>query len=156
MFVASPVCNFEDLVDQSWLGVIGEMYKVNSPAEKLTVMNKALSASGKSSYLPYLLEVAIDHIDQRKGNTTVSDLLAAIGGKVNQRWLQRNFIKYIGMPPKRYISLQRFIYTYGQCDRSKSSDFSDAAISYGYYDYNHFQKDFKHYMGIAPSRYRWK
>jgi len=155
MFASAPVCNFEDLVNESWLRIIDEMYQKDGFEEKVAVMKNALSASEKSSYLPYFLKVAIDHIDQHKGNTTVSDLLAAIGGKVNQRWLQRNFVKYIGMSPKKYISLQRFIYTYGQYNIGESSDLSDAAMISGYYDYNHFQKDFKYYMGITPSRYRW-
>lgn len=154
-FVSAPVCSFEDLVNERWLGIINEMYKTDSFAEKVNVLKNALLKFEKSSYLPYLLEDAIDHIDQRKGNTTVSDLLVAIGGKVNQRWLQRNFVKYVGMPPKRYISLQRFLYTYGQYNSGKFSDLLDAAMTSGYYDYNHFQKDFKQYMGIAPSRYRW-
>ena len=155
MFASAPVCSFEDLVDETWLEIIDEMYKRDSFGEKVAVMKNALSNSEKSSYFPYYLEAAIDHIDQRKGNTTVSDLLAALGGKINQKWLQRNFVKYVGMPPKRYISLQRFIYTYGQFNMGKSSDLSDAAMISGYYDYNHFQKDFKQYMGIAPSKYRW-
>ncbi|WP_106293025.1 helix-turn-helix domain-containing protein [Arcticibacter pallidicorallinus] len=155
MFLSNPVCSFEDLVDERWLGIINEIYQTDNFEDKIAMMKNALSMSEKSSYLPYLVKIAIAHIDQRKGNTTVSELLSAIGGKVNQRWLQRNFIKYVGMAPKKYISLQRFICTYGLYNIDKSSGLSDAAMVSGYYDYNHFQKDFKQYLGIAPSRYSW-
>lgn len=154
-FVSAPVCSFEDLVDENWRQVIDEMYNQDDLYARAAMIKKAVLNSKKSSYLPALLETAIAHIDRRRGNTTVSDLLTAIGGKVNQKWLQRNFIRYIGMPPKKYISLQRFIYTYGRYGTDTSSDLLDIAVLSGYYDYNHFLKDFKQYMGIAPSKYSW-
>lgn len=155
LFHSKPVCSLEDFAHDKWLQVINEMYQKGTAREKIAVMTKALSLYDESNYLPPMLQTAIDHIDEKKGNTTVSDLLVAIGGKINQKWLQRNFIKYIGLPPKKYISLQRFIYTYGQYDMDKSSDLLGAAMMSGYYDYNHFYKDFKEYIGISPSQYAW-
>lgn len=155
VFASRPICNFDDLVDRSWLEVVDDMYRKNSLAERVAVIKGALSMSHKISYLPSLLETAICHIDQKRGNITVSDLLRAIGANVNQKWLQRNFVRYLGIPPKKYISLQRFIYTYGRYNTGNSSELLDAAMLSGYYDYNHFLKDFKQYVGVAPSRHRW-
>lgn len=154
-FVSVPVCSFEDLVDEKWQRVIDEMYGENNWFERASMIKMALLSSKKKSYLPSLLEAAMAYVDREKGNTTVSDLLQSIGAKVNRKWLQRNFIKYIGLSPKKYISLQRFIYTYGRYDLDKPSDLPGIAVLSGYYDYNHFLKDFKQYMGTAPSRYSW-
>ncbi|WP_187263952.1 helix-turn-helix domain-containing protein [Pontibacter beigongshangensis] len=155
IFRAQPVCSLQDIVDESWARRIEEMYRKDTVAERITFMSDVLSSYDESNYLPFLLQSAIDYIDERKGNTTVADVLDTLGEKVNHKWLQRNFVKYIGITPKKYISLQRFVYTYSQYDRDKSSDLFTAAITNGYYDYNHFFKDFKQYIGVAPSQYAW-
>lgn len=153
VFRNQPVCSFEDLVDQRWMELISEVYQLESIQEKMTFLKETFSDDVLQRTLPPYLQVAVDYIGQKKGNTTVSELLTAMGAKVNYKWLQRNFIKYIGMPPKKYISLQRFIYAYGQYRKEKPEELPDIALNSGYYDYNHFFKDFKQFIGTSPSRY---
>lgn len=155
IFQSNPICGFRDIVDEKWCSVIDEMYQKESISEKISLLDKVFSSHHMEDKLPYFLQAAIDHIDEQRGNTTVSDLLTKLGGRINHRWLHRNFVKYIGISPKKYISLQRFIYAYGHYDPARPSDLFDVALKAGYYDYNHFFKDFKQYLGIAPSSYSW-
>lgn len=155
VFQSNPVCGFLGLVDGKWDAVIEEMYQKESAKEKMAFLDGIFSACRIESTTPYLLDTAIGYIDQRRGNTSVSELLKQLGGKVNHKWLHRNFVKYMGISPKKYISLQRFIYAYGNYDPENPSGLVDIALKSGYYDYNHFLKDFKQYVGIAPSRYAW-
>ena len=133
-----------------------KMYEKKTISERIFFLDKALSSFQPNDCFPHILSMAIEYIEDKKGNTTVSEVLNQLGKKINSKWLHRNFVKYIGISPKRYILLQRFIYTYGQCEKSKSEDLFDIAMLSGYYDYNHFFKDFKRYIGIAPSQYTWE
>ena len=63
-----------------------------------------------------------------EGNITVSELLSVLGPDINRKWLQRNFSKYLGMPPKKYISLQRFIGAYDQFDNNSREDLLSVAL----------------------------
>jgi|SRR5690606_27417947 len=155
IFQSNPIYGFRDIVDEKWCAVIDEMYQKESISEKISLLDKVFSSHLMADNLPYFLQAAIDHIDEQRGNTTVSDLIKKFGGRVNHRWLHRNFVKYMGISPKKYISLQRFIYAYGHYDPENSADLFAIALRAGYYDYNHFLKDFKQYIGMAPSRYSW-
>lgn len=155
VFQSTPVWSFQDLVGETWESVIEEMYQKENMSEKVEFLDRVLSGYNTDDYLPYFLQAAIDHIEEQKGNTTVSDVLTALDNKVNHKWLQRNFVKYMGLSPKKYISLQRFIYAYGRHGENRSRNLLDTALRSGYYDCNHFFKDFKQYIGMTPSQYAW-
>lgn len=155
IFQSNAVCGFRDIVDEKWCSIIHEMYQKESISEKISLLDTVFSSLSVENNIPYFLQAAIEHIDEQQGNTTVSDLLKKLGGPINHRWLHRNFVKYMGISPKKYISLQRFIYAYGHYHPGQSDDLFAVALKAGYYDYNHFFKEFKQYLGIAPSRYSW-
>lgn len=155
LFHSSPIRNLEDIMDNSWMQVFDGMYERETLSEKISFLDDVLSSCQITDSFPYLLSAAIAYIEEKKGNTTVSDVLHRLGKRVNPKWLHRNFVRYMGISPKKYISLQRFIYTYGQYEKNKAANLVDVALLSGYYDYNHFFKDFKRYIGIAPSQYAW-
>lgn len=155
VFHSKPIRNLEDIIDESWMQVFDKMYERKTLSEKISFLDVALSKCQTNNSFPHILSVALEYIEEKRGNTTVSDVLHRLGKRVNPKWLYRNFVKYVGISPKKYISLQRFIYTYVEYEKNKSEDLFDAAMLSGYYDYNHFFKDFKSYIGIAPSQYAW-
>ncbi|MFV0420185.1 MAG: helix-turn-helix domain-containing protein [Dysgonomonas sp.] len=112
---------------------------------ELFVMN-LISANTKTG----LLNSAIEFINQTKGQIFVSDVIRHIN--VNYKWLERNFIKYLGLTPKEYIQLQRFISAYIGL-HNQPDDLLNVAITNGYYDYNHFLKEFKDFTGKTPIEY---
>lgn len=156
VFHSNPICNLEDIISENWMRIFDKMYEKKTIFERISFLEKALSSFQPNDCFPHILSNAIEYIEYKKGNTSVSDVLNQLGKKVNPKWLHRNFVKYIGISPKRYILLQRFIYTYGQCKKSNLEDLLDIAMLSGYYDYNHFFKDFKRYIGISPSQYTWE
>lgn len=153
VFHANPIRNLEDILDENWIQVFDKMYARETISEKISYLDEALVQCQPDNSFPHILSVAINYIEEKRGNTTVSDVLHQLGKRVNSKWLYRNFLKYIGISPKKYISLQRFVYTYGEYQKNKSEELYDGAPLSGYYDYNHFFKDFKRYIGTAPSRY---
>lgn len=66
-----------------------------------------LSVNEKSNKL---LDEAIRYIKLHKGTLSIDELKSHLG--VNYKWLERNFSEAVGMTPKCYSSLQRFIHAY--------------------------------------------
>lgn len=97
-----------------------------------------------------LLNSAVELINRAKGQISVADVIREIG--VNYKWLERNFFKHLGLTPKEYIQLQRFISAYINL-HAEPDDLLNVAIANGYYDYNHFLKEFKDFTGKTPVEY---
>ncbi|WP_159638821.1 helix-turn-helix domain-containing protein [Sphingobacterium composti Ten et al. 2007 non Yoo et al. 2007] len=156
VFSSKPICNLTEVVNEKWQQVFNDMYEKELLLDRLSFLDNILSSYKVESNFPFILNIATQYIEDRKGNTTIVDVLFQLGKGVNSRWLHRNFVKYIGISPKKYISLQRFIYSYNRLKTNKVKDFSDVPLITGYYDYNHFSKDFKHYIGTTPTQYSWE
>lgn len=71
---------------------------------------------------------------------------------VSERTLERLFRKNIGITPKAFIKVSRFQQICNHIISGKYNSLTTLAYDYNYYDQNHFIKDFKDYLGAAPSR----
>lgn len=119
-------------------------------------MNTALLRTEWIWPLPEILEllkeeVRIAAIQKAKGNIAVQELAAKF--KVNYKWLERNFIRHIGITPKEFARLQRFIHTYFDCISTDKPALLDIALDNGYFDSSHFTKEFRRFTGKAPQAY---
>lgn len=155
VLINNTVCSFEDVVDTKWSSIIKEIYTKNKVEDKLHFWNNTLGKININDSLPAILKSSVSYIDEYKGNLTVSQLTKLLGKNVNKKWLQRNFSRYMGITPKKYISLQRFIYTYELYEKEVLAPVNIAPLRGGYYDDNHFFKDFKQYLGVSPKHYSW-
>lgn len=156
LFLNQAIFNLEDIVSEDWMCLFDKMYAKEGWSARISYLETLLNnAPLKATSFPALLNFALSYIDSTKGNCTISQVLAQLGKSVNERWLLRNFVKYIGMSPKKYIGIQRFVFTYASLRLSKEINSPAILLAAGYYDYNHFLKDFKQYLGIAPTQYVW-
>jgi len=97
-----------------------------------------------------LLNSAVELINQTKGQASVANVIREIG--VNYKWLERKFSIHLGLTPKEYIQLQRFVSAYINL-HNEPNDLLSVAIASGYYDYNHFLKEFKDFTGKTQLEY---
>jgi AraC-like DNA-binding protein len=93
---------------------------------------------------------AIRLIRQAGGKISIEEVAATVS--VNYKWLERKFICYTGTTPKEYARLTRFMHTYLDFRNKPLADLMDIAISHGYYDQNHFIKEFKHFTTYTPTQ----
>jgi AraC-like DNA-binding protein len=149
-FRYNPVAPFECIAKNNNFS-IEEFFGYNSIEEKIAFIGKYVQNSFTKSSTPATLHKTLDHIHKTKGNSTVRNVTNNAG--VNYKWLERSFTQYIGLLPKEYIQLQRFIHAYLELVGSKDVDLMRIAVSNGYYDSNHFLKDFKSYTGKTPLEY---
>jgi AraC-like DNA-binding protein len=68
--------------------------------------------------------------------------------RIDTRRLERRFGDAVGITPKRYARVIRFKHSYQQllAHPGATSMHMD-----GYYDQSHFNKEFKHFLGVAPT-----
>ncbi|MFA6247791.1 MAG: helix-turn-helix domain-containing protein [Mucilaginibacter sp.] len=149
-FRYNPVTPFEYIANNNNFS-LEEFFGYNSIEEKIAFVSTYVQNSSTAISRPESLHKTLDYIHKIKGNSTVRNVTNDAG--VNYKWLERSFLQHIGLLPKEYIQLQRFMHAYLELVGSKDVDLMQIAISNGYYDANHFLKDFKAYTGKTPLEY---
>lgn len=94
------------------------------------------------------IELCLKLVQASGGLNTVGDLTARTG--LSQRHLSRKFQTYVGLPPKEYLRISRFLRSLSYL--KKHPDFSLTTIAYesGYYDQAHFSREYRAYTGYTP------
>jgi AraC-like DNA-binding protein len=131
--------------------VLDKIYSEKQNANRIRQIESYIKQIASTSKYNALFDSAIEYINAMKGQTTVLHVVHQIG--VNYKWLERSFLNYLGISPKEYILLQRFIFAYVNFTDSKDKDLTEIALKSGFYDYNHFLKEFKSYTGKTPLEY---
>lgn len=148
-FNTRPFWNLESVFGDTDT-LLKDMQQCAGAIEKIrlieTYLRGAISATENSNRL---LDEAIHYIRLHKGTLSIDELKSHLG--VNYKWLERNFSEAMGMTPKLYSSLQRFINAYTTFLVQK--DLAGITAESGYSDTNHFIKDFKKYTGETPMQY---
>ena len=145
-----PVSPFEPIAKNNNFST-RDFFDCNTIENKIAFVENHVQQSATNAYKPEILNQTLAYIHKRKGNGTVRNVANDIG--VNYKWLERSFVQHIGLLPKEYIQLQRFIHAYLELVGSKDVDLMRIAVANGYYDSNHFLKDFKVYTGKTPVAY---
>ncbi|MGE7775522.1 DUF6597 domain-containing transcriptional factor [Chitinophaga sp. NPDC101104] len=70
---------------------------------------------------------------------------------VTERTLQRHFLKYAGLPLKRYFSIMRVQQAMRLLGSGNYGRLSDIYYSLNYYDNAHFTKEFSRLTGFSPT-----
>lgn len=149
-FRDNPIIPFESITKSNNFSIEG-FFENNSIDEKIAFVETFVQRSSIGINTPEALHKTLQYIHKIKGKSTVRNVTHDAG--VNYKWLERSFVQHIGLLPKEYIQLQRFIYAYYELVENKNVDLMRIAISNGYYDSNHFLKDFKGYTGKTPLEY---
>ncbi|MHA4846178.1 helix-turn-helix domain-containing protein [Flavitalea antarctica] len=71
---------------------------------------------------------------------------------LSQRHLSRRFQESIGLSPKEYLGVSRFIRSLQHLKRYPAHSLTDIAYESGYYDQAHFIRDYKVYAGHTPKQ----
>ena len=131
--------------------VLNKIYSEKQDSNRIRQIESYIEQIAFASKRNALFDSAMEYISTMKGQTTVSHVAHQIG--VNYKWLERSFLNCLGISPKAYILLQRFIFAYINFTDNKEKDLTEVALASGFYDYNHFLKEFKSYTGKTPLEY---
>lgn len=93
-----------------------------------------------------LVDRLVRDIRTRRGSLSIMNW--SRDHRIDARRLERCFGDAVGITPKRYARVIRFKHSYQQLlahPRATSLHLD------GYYDQSHFNKEFKHFLGVAPT-----
>lgn len=82
------------------------------------------------------------------GLIAVSKLSTEIG--ISQRQLSRRFQQNVGLSPKEYLRVFKFICSLQHLKKYPRISLTEVACQSGYYDQAHFIRDYKEYTGHSP------
>lgn len=148
--------NFEEMItsysDREKL--FEKMYFSNTFADKMKVFMDYYSAhvhshTDETNHLKLYLKDKIVHSD----GTLKLDELSELTG-YSQRYLNKKIHEDFGMSPKSLLRIVRFQNAI-TCLTQTITDVKciETAVSSGYYDQSHFNKDFKDFTGQSPTVY---
>jgi AraC-like DNA-binding protein len=96
---------------------------------------------------------AVELALSRRGLARVDDLAGRAGFSARQ--LERLFLDRVGIPPKVFLRITRFQEVLRAVRAGASgSTWAAVAAECGFYDQSHFIRDFKAFVGAAPSEWQ--
>jgi AraC-like DNA-binding protein len=95
--------------------------------------------------------MAVHSLAQSGGAERISDLCRSLN--VTRKHLGALFDRHVGLTPKTYARMFRFRRIVEQVQAGELLDWSELAMSCGYYDQAHFNHEFRTFAGMTPSEY---
>ena len=124
-----------------------------SPAAMAAALDAALVAALPAHAAASPASAAVSLALARRGLVRVDDLAAHAG--VGARQLERLFQSEVGLSPKMLLRVTRFQQVLRALREGTShSRWAAVAADCGFYDQSHFIRDFKSFVGMAPSAWR--
>lgn len=94
---------------------------------------------------------AARRIEDAHGNLRIGSIPADLGVSRKQLWLQ--FTRELGLSPKAYARLQRFVWTLARLRQSTSVEWPRLAAAAGYSDQAHLVRDFRRAAFASPTEF---
>jgi AraC-like DNA-binding protein len=109
-----------------------------------------LSEKGKT--VPPIIEKAADLLEEQSQQLYPITQLAN-ESYLSVRQLERSFIRYIGISPKTYYRMHRFLQLLQAKNNAPGEKWGSLAHEFGYYDQMHLVKEFKDFLKVTPSSF---
>ena len=97
------------------------------------------------------VSVALNRIWSSKGQVRIEALANTLG--FSQRHLDRRFLEYVGLTPKRMCRIARFISVFSLMHTTQGLNWADLAVANGYSDQAHMVRECKYFTGRSPLSY---
>jgi AraC-like DNA-binding protein len=149
--LANQIANPDELSDSSIQELCEQVFEAPTAQAKIEILNTFFIKRLLTAELPdSLIGKALHLILKHQGNIRIDELKTHLD--VHYKTLERKFKTYVGLSPKTFARIVRFKNTYKRFHALASHDPS-FFLDLGYYDQNHFIKDFKYFLHTTPSAY---
>lgn len=156
-FFSQPIHEVADTVTELthfWKNMATEMEERVSEAtnnhERVAIIQHYLIKQlAKKREDDQAIQYCLGQINYLKGQVSVVELSHKVN--ISQRQLSRRFNHCVGLSPKEFAKINRFIHSLAQLKKYPSVSLTEVAYESGYYDQAHFIHTYKEYTGITPS-----
>ena len=152
-FVKRPICNLEELNNKPLVQEIMESYRLSTQNDRISYLKDVFGAYDYKDTSTNLFDAIVNKIKVSNGAYTVGDLSNLYTTFIHEKWIQRKFKQLYGISPKQYLRMQRFISLHEKLLENKAVNPLDMALSFGFYDRSHLNKEFKAITGMTASSY---
>ncbi len=97
------------------------------------------------------IEAAVDYMQRQPAGINLHQLAYQLNS--SERTFRRRFNKVVGVSPKYYVRMQRFIHTRRRLEQQVKPNWSDLLALTGYCDQAHLINEFRHFTGSSPRLY---
>ncbi len=141
-----------DIVDSDIEGFRERLIEAKSPDHKVCLLQSfLLQQLNKTNQSNAAIMRATQLLKNQSAGSSVSDVAEIIG--YSRRRFSTLFKQVAGIAPKGYARIQRLQGALQTIRSCSSPDWTDIALSCGYYDQAHFNRDFKALSGLTPAEY---
>jgi AraC-like DNA-binding protein len=148
----NAVVDLETLLGQPARELRAELVGRGSPEERFAHLERFLAGHRSPSVVPSsIVREATRRIEAAHGNLRIASIQAELGVSRKQLWLR--FGRELGMSPKAYARLQRFVWTLARLRESTSVEWPRLAVAAGYSDQAHLVRDFRRAAFASPTEF---
>jgi AraC-like DNA-binding protein len=116
---------------------------------RVRIVEEALLASlRQNGRYDRMVDRCLQLIETTSGQSSISQLAFEIGA--SSRQLTRRFQNAIGISPKEFSRVSRFLNVLRCLRERKHQTLTETAVSCGYFDQAHFNHEFREFAGMAP------
>jgi len=119
-------------------------------AARVRIVEEELLASFREGRCDRVADRCLQLIDAADGQVRIAQLAAEIG--VCSRQLRRRFENAVGVSPKEFARVSRFLHG-ARCLRRNQQALTETALECGYFDQAHFTHEFREFAGMTPREF---
>jgi AraC-like DNA-binding protein len=128
------------------------LLRAASPEERFGLLEQFLRPRiSQGDVSSALVRTAARRIEETHGSLRIASLHAELGVSRKHLWLL--FARDVGMSPKAYAQIQRFVWTLARLRESTSVDWPRLALDAGYSDQSHLARDFRRVAEASPTEF---
>ena len=148
--VAAGIVDLEDVWRDRAREWTERIALANGMAARVRFIERALlSLLARNGRTEPAVDRALEIIEATHGQLRVDDLAAEIG--VSGRHLRRLFERAVGVSPKEFGRISRFLHAVQVLSARRPRSLTDVALDCGYFDQAHFNHEFRELAGMSPS-----
>ncbi len=153
--VANSFVALNDLWGTGATDLRDQLLYASSTTERFRILKKYLSARIDYSRKPNsAVAFALDKYRKFHHIQLIRDTIEQVN-LTPKRFLHM-FKEEVGITPKRFYRLMRFQKALQLIRQREQADWLDIALTCGYYDQAHFNRDFHSFTSLTPTEYRMK
>jgi len=138
----------EDIWDDLATRIVEDLANSTNNSSRVAIVQQILTNSLKDNAHDQQVVDCLQQIELSEKSLTVNQLVYLTG--MSQRQLSRRFQQIVGLSPKEYLRVQRFIRSLKHLKRYPEHSLTEIAYESNYYDQAHFNRDYKAYTGCTP------